>query len=511
MAMGSELHSCSSHESSTLMDVLSPGNGGKTAVIVPDGGPALTYPALKERVASLADILRRGGIRAGDVVSIALPNGLEYLTTCLAVTWARAIAAPLNPSYKVEEFRLSMQATKPQAAIVSPGQHALREAASSLNVPIWETDLDVKGSVRLSHARGVSASTSDDPPEPDDIALFLHTGGTTSRPKVVPLTHRNLMASLRVIVGTYKITPDDTSLIVMPLYHVHGLLGATLSTLTSGGTVVLPPRFSASNVWRHVIRYGVNWYSATPTIHQILLTRADDDRAQCGTLRFIRSCSSALTPALLQRLEGRLGAPVLEAYGMTEASHQVSSNPLPPGIRKPGTVGIKTGVDIAILDEEGNALPKGRRGEVSLRGPNITRGYHNNPEANASTFTNGWFRTGDQGFLDEEGYLTLTGRIRELINRGGQKISPLEVDAVLLEHSAVAAAACFSVPDEKYGEEIHAAVVLNGDATEEELIAFCRERLADFKVPKRLYTAGALPRTATGKINREQVAALFHE
>lgn len=509
MAMGSEHHFCSSKESSTLMDVLSPGYGGKTAVIIPDEDRTLSYLALRDQGAWLAETLRRGGIRAGNIISIVLPNGLELLTTFLAVTWARAIAAPLNPTYKVEELRSYLRASKPQAVIVSPGQHAPREAASSLDVPIWEVDLDAKGRVQFKHACAASVPTNDDPPHPDDVALLLHTSGTTSQPKSVPLTHRNLMSSLGNIVITYKITQDDTSLILMPLFHVHGLLGATLSTLMSGGTVVLPSHFSASSFWRHIITYDVSWYSAAPTIHQILLMRADVGHPTSGKLRFIRSCSSALTPAVLTRLERRFGAPVLDAYGMTEASHQISSNPLPPSIRKAGTVGIGTGVAIAILDEDGNVLPHGRRGEVSLRGPNITKGYHNNPEANISTFANGWFRTGDQGFLDEDNYLTLTGRMKELINRGGEKISPLEVDAVLMEHPAVAAAICFGVPDEKYGEEIHAAVVLNGDATEKELIAFCLERLADFKAPKRLYTADALPQTETGKINRQQVAGLF--
>jgi acyl-CoA synthetase (AMP-forming)/AMP-acid ligase II len=246
-----------------------------------------------------------------------------------------------------------------------------------------------------------------------------------------------------------------------------------------------------------------------PTIHQILLGRADQDNAPRGGLRFIRSCSSALAPAVFHQLEERFGAPVLEAYGMTEASHQMSSNPLPPAKRKPGSVGQGTGVDIAILDENGNVLPRGRQGEVCIRGANVMRGYNNNPEANAAAFTAGFFRTGDQGFLDDNGYLTLTGRIKELINRGGEKISPLEVDAALLEHPAVAEAVCFAAPDAKYGEEVQAAVVLKADATPEAIQAFCRARLADFKVPKKIYLIQQLPRTATGKIQRRHVAAHF--
>jgi acyl-CoA synthetase (AMP-forming)/AMP-acid ligase II len=226
-------------------------------------------------------------------------------------------------------------------------------------------------------------------------------------------------------------------------------------------------------------------------------------------LRFIRSCSAALAPVTFAQLEDRFGAPVLEAYGMTEAAHQMASNPPPPHVRKAGTVGLGTGVEVVILDDQGNVLPPGKAGEVAIRGANVTAGYWNNPTANAQAFTNGYFRTGDQGSQDAGGYLTLTGRLKELINRGGEKIAPLEVDAALLEHPAVAEAVCFGVHDVKYGEEVHAAVVLRAEATQAQLQAFCLERLADFKVPKRIHVAQQLPRTATGKIQRRHVAAHF--
>ncbi len=496
---------------STLLELWSADFANSPAVVIPDGGPSLTYRRLREQIAGLADALRKGGVRTGDSVSMVLPNGLEYLTTFLATTWARAVAAPLNSSYKVEEFRFYLEDAGSRAVIVPPGDHPARQAASQLGVAIWEAKLDPQGTVQIERVSGSAASAGDDgPPRPDDVALFLHTSGTTSRPKGVPLTHENLMTSIRNIVGTYQLTPDDASLIVMPLFHVHGLLGATLSTLHTGGKVIVPARFSASTFWQHAADHRATWYSAVPTIHQILLNRADADGAPRGKLRFIRSCSAALVPTTFAQLEERFGAPVLEAYGMTEASHQMSSNPLPPGARKAGTVGRGTGVEIVILDEKGNILPAGKLGEVSIRGQNVMKGYRNNPEANTSSFTNGYFRTGDQGFLDEAGYLTLTGRLKELINRGGEKISPLEVDAVLLEHAAVGEAVCFGVPHEKYGEEVHAAVVLKGEASAEEIQKHCHSRLADFKVPKKIHVTDALPRTATGKIQRRHVASHFH-
>ena len=491
----------------TLAHLCSADFAQRTAVIIPDGGPYTTYAQLGQQIARIADALRRGGVRPGDPVAIVLGNGLDYLVSFLATTVARGIAAPLNPAYKAEEFRFYMEDAGARAVIVPPGEHPARQAAAELKLPSWEASVDAGGQVQLACPPTTTATS--DPPQPTDVALFLHTSGTTSRPKGVPLTHGNLMASIRNIARTYALTPDDASLIVMPLFHVHGLLGATLSTLHTGGTVVLPPRFSAGSFWPTIAAHRVTWYSAVPTIHQVLLSRADADPAPRSGLRFIRSCSSALAPAVFAQLEERFGAPVLEAYGMTEASHQMCSNPLPPGQRRPGSVGAGTGVEVVILDDQGHRLPPGTQGEVSIKGANVTHGYHNNPSANATSFTHGYFRTGDQGFLDEHGYLTLTGRLKELINRGGEKISPLEVDAALLEHPAVAEAVCFGVPDAKYGEEVHAAVVLKADATAEEIQGFCKGRLADFKVPKQIHITQQVPRTATGKIQRRHVAAHF--
>lgn len=497
-------------ESLTLRNLWSDTFSNQPAVVIPEGGPRLSYAELTAQIERLATALRQGGIQPGDPVSMILPNGLEFLTTFLAATWARAVAAPLNAAYKVEEFRFYLEDAGVKAIIVPPGPHAARDAAAQLNLAVWEVTADPTGKVKLERVTGTATAKAPDvAPRPDDVALFLHTSGTTSRPKGVPLTHENLRTSIGNIAATYQLTPADVSFIVMPLFHVHGLLGATLSTLHTGGTVVIPPRFSAAAFWPQIKETKATWYSAVPTIHQILLSRAEADQAPRDILRFIRSCSAALAPTVFTQLEERFGAPVLEAYGMTEAAHQMASNPLPPRDRKPGTVGAGTGVEIAILDEQGKQLAPGERGEVCIRGKNVMKGYRNNPDANATSFTNGFFRTGDQGFLDANGYLTLTGRIKELINRGGEKIAPLEVDAVLLEHPAVSEGICFGVPDAKYGEEVHAAVVVKSDVKPEEIQKFCASRLADFKVPKKIYVATALPRTATGKIQRRHLAAHF--
>ncbi len=496
----------------TLRDLPTFGESSHPALVLPEGGPAVTYSSLRNQVELLAATLQTLGLGRGDRVAMALPNGIEVITAFLAITAAAATAAPLNPAYTAEEFRFYLEDIEAKALIVPPGGGEQARGAAPAGTLLIETLLSPNGQVRFEVAGASPLPYKQTDPQSDDVALFLHTSGTTSRPKGVPLSHANLLASAANVTATYALTPGDVSLCVMPLFHVHGLVASTLATLRSGGTVVVPSRFSASAFWPAVKAHRVTWYTAVPTIHQVLLTRADEDRAPApGTsgLRFIRSCSSALAPATMASLEARFGCPVLEAYGMTEAAHQMASNPLPPDPRRPGSVGRGTGVQIAIMDEAGTLLSVGSQGEVVIQGPNVTRGYHNNPAANAAAFTNGWFRTGDQGILDAADYLTLVGRLKELINRGGEKISPREIDDALLTHPAVAEAVCFGIPDAKYGEEVAAAVVLRGEASEADLAAYCRERLAAFKVPKTIYLVTQIPRTATGKIQRRAVAAAF--
>ena len=435
-----------------------------------------------------------------------MPNSLEFLVVFLALTHARLVAAPLNPSDKRDEIRFFIEDAQAQAVVAEEAAVTVREATAGLGLPMWQPRVDSRGIVELPELLTTSR-TDIDAPSPDDVALFSYTSGTTSRPKCVPLTHANVLWSSRNIAAHYNLTSADRSMVVLPLFHGHGLIGATLSTLGSGGSVVVPPSFSASEFWKLFREHHATWYSAVPTIHQVLLERADGDGAPHSGPRFIRSCSAPLAPTILTKLENRFGAPVLEAYGMTEAAHQVASNPLPPLPHKPGTVG--PGAGISIIDKTGGHLAANTPGEVVVRGPNVMRGYRNNPEANAAAFIDGWFRTGDIGAIDNDGYLALTGRIKDLINRGGEKFSPAEIEAVLLEHPAVAEATVFGVPDPKYGEEVSAAVVLRGAATAQELQDHCRTRLADFKVPKLIHFVSAIPRNAMGKVQRRDLTALF--
>jgi acyl-CoA synthetase (AMP-forming)/AMP-acid ligase II len=486
----------------TLLDILRAAPGDRVALVEPDGDDGVvTYDALRQRVVSMAGALAASGIGAGDRVGIALPNGLPMVALILAAS-AVGTAAPLNPAYRYEEICFYLRDTGAKLLVLpEDGAEDARRAAADCEVPVITAEALAAGHTRRAPVRE---------PAPDDVALVLHTSGSTGRPKRVPLRHANLAVSVGNVVETYQLTPGDVSLCVMPLFHVHGLVASVLATFASGGTVVVPPAFNPFSFWRLVRAHGVTWYSAVPTIHQLLLARLGAERPDgAEQLRFVRSCSAALSPEVMAQLESRLGVPVLEAYGMTEAAHQMASNPLPPGKRKAGAVGLGTGVRIGILGPGGTELPAGQPGEVVIAGPNVIDGYEDNPAANADSFTAGWFRTGDQGVVDADGYLRLTGRIKELINRGGEKIAPREIDDALLAHPAVAEAVAFGVPHPVWGEVVAAAVVLHEPVAEAELLAWCRDRLAGFKCPDRLHVVEAIPRTATGKIQRLSVAARF--
>ena len=497
----------------SLLDLLSPGGVDRPAIVVPEENVRVTYRGLRSQVEALASALVSAGVGRGDRVGIALPNGLPMILSFLAASIA-GTAAPLNPAYKEDEFRFYLDDTNARVLILPPdGAGAARRAAGD-RVRILTVTMDSDGSVKLASSAAGTTGASAPTPSVNDVALILHTSGSTGRPKRVPLTHANLSISAQNVARSYTLAADDVSMCVMPLFHVHGLVASTLATLATGGTVVVPAKFNPLSFWRVAREQRVTWYSAVPTLHQLLLARAEAGAPKpdgAERLRFIRSCSASLPPQVMHDLEAAFGAPVLEAYGMTEAAHQMASNPMPPAARKPGSVGRGTDVQISIMDAAGRHLSAGERGEVVIKGPNVITGYENNPEANASSFVDGWVRTGDQGFLDADGYLTLVGRIKELINRGGEKISPREVDEVLLAHPAVAEAVCFGVPHPTWGEEVAAAVVVREPVTESELLAYCRERLADYKRPKQIHITDAIPRTATGKIQRRIVAQAYSQ
>jgi acyl-CoA synthetase (AMP-forming)/AMP-acid ligase II/acyl carrier protein len=430
-------------------------------------------------------------------------------TAYLAVS-SVCTCAPFNPAYLVDEFTFGMKDLRAKALVTSFGNsHPAREAAANLGVPVLQLTPDAKYAGLLSISSNLPIDASLSGPMLaglDEIALVLHTSGTTSRPKIVPLSHRNIFYSVHNIADTYALTPSDCCLNMMPLFHIHGLIGALSASLTAGASVICTAGFNANQVISWLSDLAPTWYTAVPTIHQAILDQVQRHPEKVQTrLRFIRSCSSSLAPQLARDLEITFGVPVLEAYGMTEATHQMASNPLLPKTRKLGSVGKPTGTtSISILDEQGNTLPKNTLGEICIRGDNVMAGYENNPAANATSFVDGWLRTGDQGVIDDDGYLFIQGRLKELINRGGEKFSPREIDEVLLTHPAVEQAVTFAVPHPTLGEDVAAAVVLRDGRTlsMQELRQFAASHLVDFKVPRQIVFVPEIPKGPTGKIQR---------
>lgn len=481
------------------------------AVSAADREP-LPFAKLRQLAVDTVAFLNATGIGRNDRVAIVLPNGPEMATAFTSIACG-ATTAPLNPAYKKEEFDFYLADLNARALVVEKGSQSPAVAvARDRNIKILELRAaadTVAGGFTL-HAAEHCAENPELKPGfsgPEDIALVLHTSGTTSRPKIVPLSQANICATAANIEKTLRLCPDDVCLNVMPLFHIHGLMAAVLATLATGGSVFAAPGFDALKFFAWLDQARPTWYSAVPTMHQAILGRAKRNSTciESARLRFIRSSSSSLPPQVLLELEHTFGVPVVEAYAMTEASHQMTCNQLPPGIRKPGTVGCAAGPDVAIMSEtEPQLVAAGQVGEVVIRGENVTSGYENNASANMECFVNGWFRTGDQGVMDTDGYLTITGRLKEIINRGGEKVSPREVDEVLLDHAAIQQVVTFAMPHKLLGEEVAAAVVLaeGSQADEQDIRAFAAARLAAFKVPRRVLLLDEIPKGATGKLQR---------
>ena len=485
------------------------------AIQAPDR-QALTYGGLFRQVHNVVRVLSESGVRRSDRVAIVLPNGPEMAVAFLGVA-ACASAAPLNPAYSPSEFEFYFSDLKPKALVLQSGTNsAVTAIAEKRGIAVIELSPDPEAAgvftLKLNH-RPVSSGFCF--PRPEEVALVLHTSGTTSRPKMVPLSHANLLASADNIATTLGLSEADRCLNVMPLFHIHGLVGALLSSVMAGAGVICVSGFDPDRFFTWLVESHPSWYTAVPTIHHAVLARAQADvtAVRNHSLRFIRSSSSALSPRLMQELEELFEVPVIESYGMTEAAHQMASNPLPPGLRKTGSVGLASGPEVSIMGEDGNLLSTGETGEIVIRGANVMHGYEGDSEANHKAFTNGWFRTGDQGHLDGDGYLFLTGRLKEIINRGGEKISAREIDDALLEHPDIVQAAAFAIPHPALGETVAAAVVLreNSQVTEANLRERLTERLADFKIPARILIVGDISKTSTGKVRRADLAATFAE
>ena len=470
-------------------------------------GPALTYGELLELSRSTRTQLRGAGVDPQDRIAIVVPNGPLAASSFVALA-NTAATAPLNPAYTAQELRFYLNDIGARLVVVEPeSPPAVREVAADIGMPIATLEPDARGNGGFTLSlESIGPASHRGRPGPKDQALILHPSGTTSRPKMVPLSHRNLLASASSVASSLSLEPADRCLSIMPLFHIHGLVAAVLASLAAGSQVVCTPGFNALRFFGWLKKTRPTWYPAVPTMHQTILARAarNSEVIRDSRLRFVRSSSASLPPQVMVDLETTFSAPVLEAYGMTEAAHQMASNPLPPRERKPGAVGPAAGPEIAIMTASGDVLETDEIGEVVIRGENVTDGYLDNPEANAESFFGDWFRTGDQGLLDKDGYLRLTGRLKEIINRGGEKISPREVDEVLLDHPEVVQAVTFALPHPTLGEEVAAAVILvpGSEASEKEIRQFARQQLADFKVPRRLIFLDEIPKGPTGKLQR---------
>jgi amino acid adenylation domain-containing protein len=484
------------------------------AMVTPERVP-LTYGRLWRHVDEMVQTLQAMGIGRHDRVVMVLPNGAEMALAFLSVA-AGATCAPLHPAYGRNEFDFYLTALQAKALMVQAGTDSPAcDIARARGIGIIELSpvLGAEAGIFTLNGEIQTPATRHGEAQPDDVALLLPTSGTTSRPKMVPLTHANLCTSAYNTCVALELVESDRCLNVMPLFHSHGLMGTMLPSLMAGASMVCTSGFHATEFFACLAELHPTWYTAVPTIHQAILARAALHReiiARCP-LRFVRSGSALLPPQVLAELERVFKAPVIVFYGMTEAASQITCNPLPPQQRKTGSVGVAAGPEVSIMDQAGKVLPAGEIGEIVVRGASVIQGYDNDPAANRGAFAHGWFRTGDQGYLDAEGYLFITGRMKEIINRGGEKIAPQEVDEVLLDHPAVAQAVTFAVPHARLGEDVVAAVVLrqNATATAYDLRQFTMTRLATFKVPSQVLVVDDIPKGPTGKLQRLGLAQKF--
>ena len=493
-----------------IRNIIESQNDNRIAITSESSSP-LKFVDLKSLIERISKQLSGNGINNKDRAAIVLPNGPYMATSFLAIS-SYMSAAPLNPNYKSEEFEFYLEDLKPKIVIVEKNsKNPVVEVANKLKIPVCEIKSDGNN---LSGDFNLFEKSSDYVlPAEDHEALVLHTSGTTSRPKIVPLTNKNIFSSADNISKSLNLTDKDHCLNIMPLFHIHGLIAVLAASMKVGASVCASSGFNALKFLDNAKREKITWYSGVPTMHQAILMRADKnlETAKQLNLRFLRSSSASLPPAVFEKLNDVFNCPVIEAYGMTEATHQMTSNPLPPKSQKPGFVGIPAGPEVCIMDTNNKILNQGEEGEVCIRGENVTTGYENNPDANKNSFSNGWFRTGDQGYFDKDGYLKISGRLKEIINKGGEKISPLEVDNILMDHPNIEQAVCFGYEDKMLGEDIATAIIIKEGmkCTEDDIKIYANEKLAKFKIPKKIFFVNEIPKGATGKLQRNTLAKKF--
>lgn len=481
------------------------------AAMVGSAFPALSYAELGEQIERVRSCLRQSGVDREARVAVAIANSAEAALTIVAVACAAA-AVPLDPKLTANEVERCLKVLQPRAVIVPATGGVVRQVAEQHGIPVI-----VAGAARpdrlgleLSVPRLGEPCPHDDP-DPDAPAFILHTSGTTGESNLVPFSHRNVLASAERIQFWFGLTPNDRCLNVSPVYYSHALTTTILPPLLTGGSVAFPANPMNVDVAEWLVALRPTWYSAGPTVHLAVLEKASlrPDARSMHHLRLISSAGARIPPTVHEQLQTTLGVPVLEHYGSSETA-QISSNMPPPGPCKPGTCGVPWPGIMQIVGEDGKPVPAGEEGEVLVCGPSVMRGYLNSPELTRRVFVDGWYRTGDVGRIDSEGFLVLRARKRELINRGAEKIAPLEIDNALLRHPQVLEAAAYAVPHPRLGEDVAAAVVLQPGATvtPSELRDFLGGHLAAFKIPRRISVVAELPKGLTGKVQRTRLADL---
>lgn len=498
-----------------LLERLSEEKGGETFFFDARDGGSMTYREFYQAVQEKGEALRSAGVEPGNRVLLLMDNSFQFAVNFFAVTVCHGIVVPVNTNLKTQEISYLIEDTGAVGILVEECyRERLPETVkgdgqqSSAHLPKKEGRCDQSA---LGDYLPLGQLSPNDLPE--GTAMLLYTSGTTGHPKGVILSFDNLLAKTRDIMEAHALTSKDRVLCVLPWFHINGLVITLLTPLVSGEKIVIGGKFSVSRFWQYVEAYEITWFSGVPTMYSHLLARGIPEYGRHSSLRFARSASSALPGAVLREFEKLCQVPVIESYGITEGCAQITSNPLPPAVHKPNSVGVAYGNRIKIVDEKGQELPAGASGEVWIKGENVTSGYYHKEQENQKSFTEGWFHSGDVGYLDSEGYLFLNGRIKELINRAGEKFSPLEVDEVLYQIPQVELAAAVGVPDPVYGEEVVCFLKLKEgeQLTEQAVKSWCEKQLAGYKVPREVFFVSQLPQGGNGKIQRLKLVEAYKE
>jgi acyl-CoA synthetase (AMP-forming)/AMP-acid ligase II len=485
-------------------------NASRIFLHLPEQEGSITFGEMQRLTRELAFLLSAAGFHKQERIAILLNNGSAAAVALLGVTAAGGVAVPLNPKLTRAEIDWQLEHSKARFILTErPADDLLPEGKRRELVIPHQDGNPLVFIERFPAHRAETISVDTSAPESTDPAIILYTSGTTGKPKGVILTHGNLLSNARGVQEAHQLTSRDTGLCILPLFHINGLVVTLITSMLVGSSLVLPKKFSSRHFWQWIAIYNATWFSAVPTILSILLFQPIPSKAEISSMRFARSASAPLPIAVLEEFEARTGVPVIESYGMSEAGGQVTSNPL--HTRKPGSAGLPFTNALRVVDEHGLPLGANQTGEIILRGPNVSRGYLENSDANRESFQDGWFHTGDLGYCDSDGYAFLVGRKKELINRAGEKIAPREIEEIIYRMPEVEQAAVVGVPDCIYGEEVASFLVLRPglSLTEERVTAHCSENLAEFKVPKQVFFVEELPKGPNGKIQRRKLLELY--